>query len=97
MSDKNDTEIMIDWLDRRIDYPAYGETFKECSYLLSTNLRVIENLKSFLLELFEEREKLTNVHTAGSALIEDIKRRYPNESLRCPYMVELERTLQDIK
>lgn len=34
------------------------------------------------------------IEQAARALLEDVRRRYPGEALRCPYMIELDAALQ---
>ncbi len=42
------------------------------------------------------RPSNTRLHAAAAALIADVRRRYPGEELRCPYMRELDAALSEI-
>lgn len=49
---------------------------------------------TLIRELRIEVENLKAVNTAASALIADVKRRYPGEELRCEYMKALDAATQ---
>lgn len=42
----------------------------------------------------DEIERLRAIELAAAALIADVRRRYPGEALRCPYMITLDEALQ---
>ena len=43
----------------------------------------------------DELEKIRRIVQAARALIKDVRRRYPGEELKCPYMRELDAALED--
>ena len=45
--------------------------------------------------LAQAEADLKNVTEAGSALISDVRRRYPGEALRCQYMIALDEAIND--
>ena len=38
---------------------------------------------------------MNEIYKAAKALLEDVRRRYPNEELRCPYMRALDEAVKD--
>lgn len=47
--------------------------------------------------LFDEVERLREIERAASDLLADVKRRYPGEDLRCPYMQKLDALISGMR
>lgn len=73
----------------------------------ATALEASEREKAFLAKQLDEcqmgyggtaqvkalRTRISELEKAGQDLIDDVKRRYPGEALRCPYMIALDAAL----